>query len=90
VKSAPATVNKQADSPAPKTVAPPSKPDTRSRDHAVAAAVIRAKEDEREGRYEDALKEYEQAASLDPANTSVKRNVQRLRSLLAMENDIIK
>jgi eukaryotic-like serine/threonine-protein kinase len=73
-----------------KSVPPAPKPDTRARDRAVAAALIRAKEDEREGRYEDALKEYEQAASLDPGNGSLKRNVQRLRSLLEDENQIIK
>jgi hypothetical protein len=73
-----------------KSVPPAPKPDTRARDRAVASALIRAKEDEREGRYEDALKEYEQAAGLDPANGSLKRNVQRLRSLLEDENQIIK
>jgi len=88
--SAPAALTRQPQTSSPKAIASPSKPDTRARDRAVAAAIIRAKEDEREGRYEDALKEYEQAASLDPANSSLKRNVQRLRTLLAEENEIIK
>ena len=55
----------------------------------VADAVGRAEDDEGQGRFEEALKEYQQAAKLDPSNAKLKRNIQRLQSLIKTEKELI-
>jgi serine/threonine protein kinase len=55
-----------------------------------AAALLRARNDESQGRFEDALREYEQASALDPSDTSVKRHIALLRQHISKENDLIR
>lgn len=53
-------------------------------------AVLRAKDDESQGRFEDALRNYQQASALDPSDASVKRHIALLRDRISKENDLIR
>jgi serine/threonine protein kinase len=55
-----------------------------------AVAILRAKEDENQGRFEDALREYELASALDPTDASVKRHIALLRARISKENELIR
>lgn len=55
-----------------------------------AVAVLHAKDDESQGRFEDALREYEQASALDPSDAAVKRHIALLRERISKENDLIR
>lgn len=58
------------------------------RERQIGAAMARAKEAEDQGKFEDALKEYEQASKLDPSNQDVRRDIRRLRDQIAKENEV--
>jgi hypothetical protein len=53
-------------------------------------AILRAKEDENQGRFEDALREYELASALDPTDAPVKRHIALLRARISKENELIR
>src|SRR5579863_5482269 len=60
-----------------------------ARNHALAAALIRAKNAESEGRFEDALNEYEQASRLAPTDAALQRHIRLLRNRISNENQLI-
>ena len=70
---------------------PPAKhePKAVSRGNGFAEALLRARDDENQGKYEDALREYEQAATLDPSDTALKQHIKHLREQVAKENELI-
>jgi hypothetical protein len=55
-----------------------------------AAAVQRAKDEESQGRFEDALRDYQLAAAFDPSDASVKRHVTLLKERISKENELIR
>lgn len=55
-----------------------------------AVAVSRARDDESQGRFEEALREYELAAAIDPSDASVKRHISLLKDRISKENDLIR
>ena len=55
-----------------------------------SVAVSRAKDDETQGRFEDALREYELASAIDPSDASVKRHIVLLKERISKENDLIR
>lgn len=59
------------------------------RNRALAAALIRARNDENQGRFEDALNGYEQAARLDPSDAALQRHIRLLRQRISNENELI-
>jgi hypothetical protein len=63
--------------------------DASGKNRALAAALIRARNDESEGRFEDALNEYEQAARLDPSDAALQRHIRLLRNRISNENELI-
>jgi len=63
--------------------------DAAAKNRALGAALIRARNDESEGRFEDALNEYEEAARLDPSDAALKRRIRLLQNRIANENDLI-
>lgn len=63
--------------------------DAASKNRALAAALIRAKNDQNEGRFEDALNEYEQAARLNPSDAALQRHIRLLQNRIAHENELI-
>ena len=63
--------------------------DAASKNRALAAALIRARNDENEGRFEDALNEYEQAARLNPSDAALQRHIRLLQNRIANENELI-
>ena len=60
------------------------------KNRALAAALIRAKNDENAGRFEDALNDYEEAARLDPADKALQRHIRLLRDRISNENQLIR
>ena len=66
-----------------------SQADPGLRNRALAAALIRARNDENEGRFEDALNEYEQASRLDPSDAALQRHIRLLRQRISNENELI-
>jgi Flp pilus assembly protein TadD len=75
----------------PKTTASRAKAqaDAAAKNRALGAALIRGRNDENEGRFEDALNEYEEAARLDPSDATLQRRIRLLRNRIANENDLI-
>jgi serine/threonine-protein kinase len=63
--------------------------DALAKNRALSSALIRAKNDESAGRFEDALNEYEEAARLDPLNKALQRNIRLLRDRISNENQLI-
>jgi len=63
--------------------------DAASKNRALAAALIRARNDENEGRFEDALREYEQASRLDPSDAALQRHIRLLQNRISNENELI-
>jgi serine/threonine-protein kinase len=80
-----------APSATPKAVVSRSKAqaDALAKNRALAAALIRAKNDENAGRFEDALNEYEEAARLDPSDKALQRHIRLLRDRISNENQLI-
>ena len=60
-----------------------------ARNHALAAALIRAKNAESDGRFEDALNEYEQASRLAPTDAALQRHIRLLKNRISNENQLI-
>ena len=56
----------------------------------VEDAVARAQDDENRGDFEEALKEYQRASSIDPADARLKANVKRLQTVIEKEKELIK
>ncbi|HET7442282.1 MAG TPA: serine/threonine-protein kinase [Terriglobales bacterium] len=54
-----------------------------------AQALLQAKNAENDGRFEDALREYEWASTLEPSDTALKRHIKQLRDRIARENELI-
>lgn len=54
-----------------------------------AEALLRARSAENEGRFEDAVRQYEQASALDPSDTALKQHIKHLREQVAKENELI-
>lgn len=54
-----------------------------------AQALLQAKNAENDGRFEDALREYEWASTLEPSDTALKRHIKQLRDRIAKENELI-
>jgi len=52
-------------------------------------ALLRARDDENQGKFEDALREYEQASALDPSNSALKQHIKHLREQVEKENELI-
>jgi hypothetical protein len=55
-----------------------------------SSALARARIDENEGRFEDALRQYELASAIDPSDASVKRHIALLRERISKEDDLIR
>jgi Flp pilus assembly protein TadD len=55
----------------------------------LAAALIRAKNAESDGRFEDALNEYEQASRLAPTDAALQRHIRLLKNRISNENQLI-
>ena len=55
-----------------------------------STALARARIDENDGRFEDALRQYELASAIDPSDASVKRHIALLRERISKENDLIR
>jgi len=60
-----------------------------SKNRASAAARTRAMNDEHEGRFEDALKEYEEASRLNPSDADLQRRIRLLQHRISNENELI-
>ena len=92
-ESNPANITSQAadrgSEAAPKS--PPPKRETKaiSRGAGFAESLLRARDDENKGKFEDALREYENASALDPSDTALKQHIKRLRDQVQRENDLI-
>ena len=98
----PISPGSQAEPPAsqPSTPPAPAQPDSTAtrpsptrpaaRPAAFALAVQRAKDEESQGRFEDALRDYQLAAALDPSDASVKRHVALLKERISKENELIR
>ncbi len=52
--------------------------------------VLQAKDLESQGRFEDALREYQKAAAIDPYDASVKRHIALLNERISKEKDLIR
>jgi len=70
---------------------PPAKHEQKAvaRGTGFAEALLRARDDENQGKFEDALREYEQASGLDPSDTTLKQHIKHLREQVQKENDLI-
>ena len=55
----------------------------------LAEALLRARDDENQGRFEEALREYEQASALDPSDNALKQHIRRLRLQVEREKEVI-
>jgi serine/threonine protein kinase len=55
----------------------------------LAEALLRARDDENQGRFEDALREYEQASALDSSDNALKQHIRRLRLQVEREKEVI-
>jgi serine/threonine protein kinase len=60
-----------------------------ARDNEIADAVLKAEDDEKQGHFEEALKNYERASRLDPSDVRLKRDIQRLKDRLQREKELI-
>jgi len=60
-----------------------------SKNRASAAARTRAMNDEHEGRFEDALKEYEEASRLNPSDAYSQQHIRLLQHRISNENELI-
>jgi eukaryotic-like serine/threonine-protein kinase len=83
----------QKDQPAPQPQpekTPPPQPKPPPKPPGFIAAVERAKDDESQGRFEDALRDYQQAARLDPTDASVRRHIVLLQERISKENELIR
>ena len=96
----PATENDGSHNGSTETAAPSSKPkaaasrakaqaEAARKNRALAAVLIRARNDEHEGRFEDALKEYEEASRLDPSDATSQRHIRLLQHQISNENELI-
>ncbi|HET7439753.1 MAG TPA: hypothetical protein VFJ47_00505, partial [Terriglobales bacterium] len=54
-----------------------------------AQALLQAKNAENDGHFEDALREYEWASTLEPSDTALKRHIKQLRDRITRENELI-
>jgi serine/threonine protein kinase len=71
------------------TISRPKAQADAGRSRALAATLIRARNAENEGRFEDALNEYEQASGLDPSDAALQRRIRLLRQRISNENQLI-
>jgi hypothetical protein len=60
-----------------------------SRGAGFAEALLRARDDENQGKFEDALREYEHASTLDPSDAALKHHIKHLREQVQKENELI-
>lgn len=72
-----------------KASSPRREPQAAPRSPGFAEALLRARDDENQGKFEDALREYEQASALDPSDAALKQHIRRLREQVAKENELI-
>ena len=66
-----------------------SQAETLARSRQFAQILIRARNAENEGRFEDAVREYELASQVEPSDSALKRHIKALRDRIARENDVI-
>jgi serine/threonine-protein kinase len=60
-----------------------------AKNRALAAVLLRARGDENEGRFEDALKDYQEASRLDPTDAALQRHIRLLQQRISNENELI-
>jgi serine/threonine protein kinase len=62
---------------------------TLARSRQFAQVLIQARNAENEGRFEDALREYELASQIEPSDSALKSHIKALRDRIAKENELI-
>jgi serine/threonine protein kinase len=100
VPAQPAPAHKSSQKGSAETVAPSETPkaavsgfkaqaEAAAKNRLLSTVLLRARNDENEGRFEDALKDYEEASRLDPSDATLERHIRLLQQRISNENQLI-